>query len=56
VSDQNTEVRRTVQTPLDDIAHDAALAANLNPNEAAVVDAGLTADGDLELTVEVPQL
>lgn len=50
------EVIRKVQTPLDDIAYDAALAANMNPNESDVVDAGVTADGELELKLEGERL
>jgi len=42
---------RSVKTPLDDTKHGAALAANLRPDTAEVVDASVTADGQLELTL-----
>lgn len=51
-----TVVQRKVQTPLDDIGYDAAIAANLNPHESEVVDAGVTADGELELKLEGERL
>jgi hypothetical protein len=53
---QKREVQRKVQTPLDDIAYDAAIAANLNPNESEVVDADITAENELELKLEGPQI
>ena len=45
----DTTHTRSVTTPLDDIAHDAARAAD--PATATVVDAGVTDAGELELTL-----
>lgn len=56
MTDGGTVVQRKVQTPLADIAHDAAIAANLNPHESEVVDASVTADGELELKLEGERL
>ena len=54
--EDGAEVSRSVTTPLADIAQDAALAANMDPHASAVVDAGVTDDGELRLVVEGEQL
>jgi len=45
---------RTVTTALDGVAHDAAQAVALDPVRTDVVSARVTADGQLELTLEGP--
>jgi len=47
---------RSRTPPLDDIAHDAARAASLDPATATVVDAAVTDAGELELTIEGERL
>ena len=50
------EVSRKVTTPLGEIAHDAALAVNMNPHESEVVDADITPSGELKLYLEGEEL
>ena len=50
------EVLRSVTTSLDQVRQHAALAANLNPMESDVVDAGVTDDGELKLFLEGEEL
>lgn len=50
------EVMRSVETSLDAVRQDAALAANMNPYETEVVDAGVTDQGDLKLYLEGEEL
>ena len=52
----DTTHTRSVTTPLDDSAHDAARAASLDPATATVGDAGVTDGGELELTIEGERL
>ena len=47
---------RSVTPARDDIAHDAARAASLDPATATVVDAPVTDGGELELRIEGERL
>lgn len=56
MSSSDSTQTQTVTTPLDDVEHDAALAASLDPEETEIVGADVTPDNELKLTLEGPKL